>query len=638
MTRRHGVLVAIVAVLVAGFADERPSAQTTASQAPVVTTAQLNAAIDQLGAFDLEVRTKAAATIRRAFVDAAAPALTTAAKAHKDEYVRYRALVLLSGFGTATVPDTMKSLIGDRDDRIRTVVYEWLERHPDPSQAPALIAALDRENTEFVRPALTRALAALPPDDHVRAAVLPLVTRGPDPFRGAVIVALGEHKAAFAADAIAGVAKLDGPLQDDSIVALGEIGDRAQLPVLSALQKDAPAERRPAIAAAVCLMGLDCDQQQGYLVTTVTFALTQSEQASLLGLGARPGRPGRPRAPRRHRGADDRGRAGAGSRAWHRRAGPGGRGPAQPDGVRRCGRQTRRSGARDYAPARRIRYALGRRLRAGAVLRRDSSGVPGRARWIAAPARHPGAHRQAGVLTPPHTAVRIMSHIDYRQSGVDIDAGNEVVRRIKALARGTYTPGVLSGVGAFGGLFAPDARVKDPVLVASADGVGTKLKVAFMTGVHDTIGADLVNHCVNDILVQGARPMFFLDYLATGRLSPDVAEQIVRGIAGACRENGCALLGGETAEMPGFYADGEYDVAGFIVGLVERSHVIDGRDIAAGDVLVALPSSGLHTNGYRWRARSPSRCSASASIRAWRSLGPRSARRSCGRIVPICAW
>jgi HEAT repeat protein len=289
MTRRRGVLVAIVAVLAAGLAYARPSAQTTGPSAgagQTVTTAQLDAAIDQLGAFDLGVRTKAAATVRRAFVDAAAPALTTAAKTHKDEYVRYRALVLLSGFGTPTVPDTMKGLIGDRDDRIRTVVYEWLERHPDPSQAPALIAALDRENTEFVRPALTRALAALPPDDRVRAAVLPLITRGPDPFRGAVIVALGEHKAAYAAEAIAGVAKFDGPLQDDSIVALGEIGDRAQLPVLSALQKDAPAERRPAIAAAVCLMGLDCDQQQGYLVTTVTFALTQSDQASLLGSSA----------------------------------------------------------------------------------------------------------------------------------------------------------------------------------------------------------------------------------------------------------------------------------------------------------------------------------------------------------------
>jgi phosphoribosylformylglycinamidine cyclo-ligase len=191
-----------------------------------------------------------------------------------------------------------------------------------------------------------------------------------------------------------------------------------------------------------------------------------------------------------------------------------------------------------------------------------------------------------------------MSAIDYRQSGVDIDAGNEAVRRIKELARGTYTSGVLSGVGAFGGLFALDATVPEPVLVASADGVGTKLKVAFMAGVHDTIGVDLVNHCVNDILVQGARPLFFLDYLATGRLSPDVAEQIVRGIASACRENGCALLGGETAEMPGFYADGEYDVAGFIVGVVPRAGIVNGAGIAAGDTLIALPSSGLHTNGY----------------------------------------
>jgi phosphoribosylformylglycinamidine cyclo-ligase len=188
--------------------------------------------------------------------------------------------------------------------------------------------------------------------------------------------------------------------------------------------------------------------------------------------------------------------------------------------------------------------------------------------------------------------------VDYRQSGVDIDAGNEVVRRIKQLAKGTYTPGVLSGVGSFGGLFAMDPAVADPVLVASADGVGTKLKVAFMTGVHNTIGVDLVNHCVNDILVQGARPMFFLDYLATGRLAPDVAEQIVQGVAQACRANGCALLGGETAEMPGFYADGEYDVAGFIVGVVPRARVIDGTTIQAGDALIGLPSSGLHTNGY----------------------------------------
>ena len=189
--------------------------------------------------------------------------------------------------------------------------------------------------------------------------------------------------------------------------------------------------------------------------------------------------------------------------------------------------------------------------------------------------------------------------MDYRDSGVDISAGNETVRRIKSLAKATFTPGVLSDIGSFGGLFQLDReRYKEPVLVSSADGVGTKLKVAFMTGRHDTVGADLVNHCVNDILVQGAEPLFFLDYVATGRLSPDVTEQVVAGVARGCRENGCALLGGETAEMPGFYADGEYDIAGFIVGIVEKSRVIDGRSIAPGDSLIGLPSAGLHTNGY----------------------------------------
>ena len=189
--------------------------------------------------------------------------------------------------------------------------------------------------------------------------------------------------------------------------------------------------------------------------------------------------------------------------------------------------------------------------------------------------------------------------MDYKQSGVDVDAGNEVVRRIRTLARGTFNPAVLSDIGSFGGLFALDRLgLSDPVLVASADGVGTKLRLAFMTGIHNTIGVDLVNHCVNDILVQGAHPLFFLDYLATGRLNPDVAVQIVDGLARACRENGCALLGGETAEMPGFYADGEYDVAGFIVGAVGRRQLIDGRSIRAGDALIGLASSGLHTNGY----------------------------------------
>jgi phosphoribosylformylglycinamidine cyclo-ligase len=189
--------------------------------------------------------------------------------------------------------------------------------------------------------------------------------------------------------------------------------------------------------------------------------------------------------------------------------------------------------------------------------------------------------------------------MDYKSSGVDIDAGNETVRRIRALARSTFTSGVLSEIGSFGGLFQLDTgQNRHPVLVASADGVGTKLKVAFLANRHDTVGVDLVNHCVNDILVQGAEPLFFLDYLATGRLSPDVAEAVIRGMAAACRDNGCALLGGETAEMPGMYADGEYDLAGFIVGVVDRERLINGRAIAVGDVVVGVPSSGLHTNGY----------------------------------------
>jgi phosphoribosylformylglycinamidine cyclo-ligase len=193
----------------------------------------------------------------------------------------------------------------------------------------------------------------------------------------------------------------------------------------------------------------------------------------------------------------------------------------------------------------------------------------------------------------------VESRMDYKASGVDIDAANETVRRIKALAKSTFTAGVLSEIGSFGGLFRLDTTGwKDPILVSSADGVGTKLKLAFMTNQHRTIGLDLVNHCVNDILVQGARPLFFLDYLATGRLQPDVAEQIVEGLARACKDNGCALLGGETAEMPGFYQEGEYDLAGFIVGAVDSELLVNGRSIAAGDVLIGLPSSGLHTNGY----------------------------------------
>jgi len=187
----------------------------------------------------------------------------------------------------------------------------------------------------------------------------------------------------------------------------------------------------------------------------------------------------------------------------------------------------------------------------------------------------------------------------YSDAGVDIDAATRATDKIKELARRTFNERTLSEIGSFGGMFdGAFPKLAQPVLVASADGVGTKLKIAFATGIHNTVGRDLVNHCVNDILVQGARPLFFLDYIATGKLSPDVVAGIVEGVANGCRENGCALLGGETAEMPGFYAEGEYDVAGFIVGVVDREKVIDGKRIVAGDVLLALPSVGLHTNGY----------------------------------------
>jgi phosphoribosylformylglycinamidine cyclo-ligase len=188
----------------------------------------------------------------------------------------------------------------------------------------------------------------------------------------------------------------------------------------------------------------------------------------------------------------------------------------------------------------------------------------------------------------------------YARAGVDIDAATDAVGRMKAHIATTMTPGVLTGVGSFGGMFALSAlgKLDDPVLVSSIDGVGTKLKIAFATGRHDTIGHDLVSHCVNDILVQGARPLFFLDYFGTGKLEPGVAADVVKGLAEGCRAAGCALIGGETAEMPGLYAPGEYDLAGCIVGLVERSQIVDGSDVRAGDIVLGLASDGLHTNGY----------------------------------------
>ncbi len=190
-------------------------------------------------------------------------------------------------------------------------------------------------------------------------------------------------------------------------------------------------------------------------------------------------------------------------------------------------------------------------------------------------------------------------NINYRQSGVDIDAGEAAVERIKGLAGSTFRPEVINGLGGFGGLFAPDLKgLQEPVLVAGCDGVGTKLKIAFAVEKHDTVGIDCVAMCVNDILVQGAEPLFFLDYLALGKLVPEQVEHIIAGIAEGCRQAGCALLGGETAEMPGFYPPGEYDLAGFAIGMADRSKIIDGSAIRVGDAVIGLASNGLHSNGY----------------------------------------
>jgi phosphoribosylformylglycinamidine cyclo-ligase len=187
----------------------------------------------------------------------------------------------------------------------------------------------------------------------------------------------------------------------------------------------------------------------------------------------------------------------------------------------------------------------------------------------------------------------------YKESGVDIDAGEELIRRIKKPIRSTFNRNVLADIGMFGAFYRADFKgIKKPVLVSSVDGVGTKLKIAIMMNRHDNIGQDLVNHCVNDILVCGAKPLFFLDYFATGKLSPDVAEQVILGFVKACKENDCALIGGETAEMPGMYSMDDYDVAGTIVGIVDEKRILNGKNVKRGDVLIGLPSTGLHTNGY----------------------------------------
>jgi HEAT repeat protein len=288
MTRRFPILL-IVTALLGGAA---PSGQTGAA-------ADVAAAIDKLGSFDFATRTEASRTVRRASPELVVSALVRATREHTDEYVRYRALVLLSGFGDATAAARMAEVIPDKNDRLRAVAYGWFERHPDAAMLPPLIDALARERSEFVRPALTRAIAAQGGDPRARAALIPLVTRGEDFFRGAVIDALGDYRGGYALEPIAEVARLDGPLQDDAIAAIGKIGDQSMLSLLAALQKTVPANVRPTIAAAVCLLGDNCEAQEDYLEKALAFAASGEENQSLLrgvshalGVLARRGRPG----------------------------------------------------------------------------------------------------------------------------------------------------------------------------------------------------------------------------------------------------------------------------------------------------------------------------------------------------------
>jgi hypothetical protein len=268
---RSAALVALMTVATAGGrvgAVETPSTAQGAIQVQ-----ELTAAIKSLGAFDFPTRLAASRVIRRTPAAQAVPALIAAAKAHADSYVRYRALVLLAGFGDASTPEIMRSLMADPNDRLRAVAYAWFEHHPSPAVVPVLIDALSREVSEFVRPSLTRALAAQKGDARAQAALLPLVTRGEDFFRGEVIVALGDYRITAARDVILSVAKLEGPLQDDAVLALGKLGDASVLDALAELQRTVPRERQPSIAAAICLLGLNCDAHHKFLAETLRYAV-----------------------------------------------------------------------------------------------------------------------------------------------------------------------------------------------------------------------------------------------------------------------------------------------------------------------------------------------------------------------------
>ena len=273
--------IALVVALVAALSQAGSTPQTGATQqAP--DPAVLQTAVGRLGDFDHAPRMEAARTLRRAPADVVVPILATAARSNADEYVRYRALVLLSGFAGSSAASTMTALRGDRNDRVRMVVYAWFEHNPDPAVLPSLIEAFHKEDSEFVRPALTRALAAHSKDPRARAVLAPLVMKGADFFRGAVIEALGEYGASFAAADIAAVAELEGPLQDDAITALGRLGDPAHVPVLARLQRKAPEAIQPTIAAALCLLGRACEDTEKYLKDTLAFASRNTGYQALL--------------------------------------------------------------------------------------------------------------------------------------------------------------------------------------------------------------------------------------------------------------------------------------------------------------------------------------------------------------------
>lgn len=270
-------------VLVMMALPSRPAAAQSAGTAPAaVSAADVASAIDRLGVFDLGIRTEASRTVRRAAAEVAVPALARAARDHKDGYVRYRALVLLAGFGDAPAAEVMRQVMTDRNDRLRAVAYAWFEHHRDASLLPGLIDALGREQSEFVRPALLRAMAAYGDDARARAAVTPIIMRGPDAFRGTLIEALGDYRATYAVAPIIEVSKLDGPLQNDAITALGKIGDQAAYAPLAELQRNGPKEIQPAVAAALCLLGASCGTNEDYLKKSLAFGATNDGYQPLL--------------------------------------------------------------------------------------------------------------------------------------------------------------------------------------------------------------------------------------------------------------------------------------------------------------------------------------------------------------------